>query len=591
MTVVLTRPTIESEALARELESHDIDSIVAPLLSIVQRDGPDLEADLAQAQAVLLTSANGARAFAKATDLRDVALYVVGDATAAAARAEGFTEIVSADGDAAALAALVGEQLTPDAGPLMHASGDHVAGDIEAAISDAGFDYKRTVLYDAVAAETLPDGLLLALRGGSVDGVLLFSPRSARTFVHLVRQSDVAADLKNITAYCLSDSVAALADRDLWRRVVIAARPRSDSLVESIVADVDASRQEQAPSVVSVSGSPPEAKPGRALMWPTVAISIVASALVAVILIFALHALPIGDDPAGVPADLEARLRSLDAQGSELTDRLAAVEARAQSVNELANRVTVAEAQLAVIAANADGTVEDADLAALATELDAARSDLKQQMQQATQPLTAELAALSSAVDSLSERVEQAVTQDAGATGALLLAVGQLRAAALGPGPFAGEAEAVRALTRGEPRFADPLAAMMPWANQGVATVEMLQVGFQDTALAILRAGDLPEDAGWLETAYAEVKGLVSVRRVGEDVEGDDPQALLARAEAKLLRGDVAGAAALVEAIDMADKAAGDWLDAARGRGAVSAALDEISSVAFIRAGTATQNR
>ncbi len=594
MTVVLTRPTIESEALARALASHDIDSIAAPMLSIVARERPDLEADLGRAQAVLLTSANGALALVETTDRRDLSLYVVGDATAAAARAGGFTEVESADGDAADLAALVGERLTPDAGPLLHVSGDHVAGDIEGAISQSGFDYQRTVLYDAVAAEGLPEALLTALTAGSVDGVLLFSPRSARTFVHLARQSDVAPALKQITAYCLSDAVAAVADRELWRRVVVGARPRSDSLIERVVADLDASGQEQTSAAATEPLSRPvvrqDTKAGRARTWPIVAASVAVSALVAVFVVLALRALPTGDDSAAAPADLEARLQSLDTLGSDLADRLAAVEARAQNLIELANRVEATEERLAAIAVGADGADDGTDLSALANELNATRANLGHEIERVTQTLTTDLAELSAALDNLAERVERVGARDTGAAGALLLAVGQLRAAALGPGPFAGEAEAVRLVANGEPSIVGSLATMAPWAHQGVATIEMLQAGFQDAAMAILRAADLPEDAGWLETAYAEVKGLVTVRRVGEDIDGDDPQALLARAEARLARGDVAGAVVLVESIGEADRAAGNWLAAARGRGAVSAALDELSSAAIIRAGTATPN-
>ena len=592
MTVVLTRPTLESEALARGLVSHGIDSIIAPMLTIVTREQPELETELARAQAVLLTSANGARALAEATDRRDLSLFVVGDATATAARAVGFTEIESADGDAATLAALIGDQLTPDGGPLLHMSGDHIAGDIEAALSESGFEFQRRVLYDAVAAEALPQALATALSAGTVDGVLLFSPRSARTFVHLARQSDISSALSQVTAYCLSDAVAAVAERDLWRRTVVSARPRSESLIDRVVADLGSGATRQAPA------EPAEAdlrtagetggKAARPRVWPIVAASIAASALVAVIIVLALRAAPVGDEDPGVPADLEARLRSLDALSGNLADRLEALEARECGLADLAERVEAAETRLAAMAASADGAVGDTDLAALAGELEAARSELGQELDRVAQVMGADLSALSESVEGLAKRVEFAVARDAGAAGALLLAVGQLRAVAGGPDPFGSEVEAVRAVANGDPEVTRSLAAMAPWANQGVATLDKLQAGFQDLAAAILRAESLPEDAGWFETAFAEVKGLVKVRRVGEGVEGDDPQARLARAEVRLARGDLAGAVELIEAIDGAGSVAGPWLAAARGRQTVSAELNELSSLALIRAETAT---
>ena len=70
-------------------------------------------------QAVLLTSAN-----AVIPGLPDARVLAVGDATAARARAAGFTDVQSAGRDAAALAVLVEQTCRPAAGPLLLASGE-----------------------------------------------------------------------------------------------------------------------------------------------------------------------------------------------------------------------------------------------------------------------------------------------------------------------------------------------------------------------------------------------------------------------------------------------------------------------------------
>src|SRR5229473_1898951 len=89
-------------------------------------------------QAVLFTSANGARAFARATARRDLAVIAVGDATARTARALGFADIASAGGDVGDLAALVAARLDPRRGALLHAAGSVVAGDLAARLRAAG---------------------------------------------------------------------------------------------------------------------------------------------------------------------------------------------------------------------------------------------------------------------------------------------------------------------------------------------------------------------------------------------------------------------------------------------------------------------
>src|SRR5258708_37900290 len=81
-------------------------------------------------QALLFTSANGARAGAAATARRDIPVFAVGDATAATARKLGFAEVASAGGAVDDLAALVEGRLDPAHGTLLHAAGSALAGDL-----------------------------------------------------------------------------------------------------------------------------------------------------------------------------------------------------------------------------------------------------------------------------------------------------------------------------------------------------------------------------------------------------------------------------------------------------------------------------
>ncbi|MGH7060798.1 MAG: uroporphyrinogen-III synthase, partial [Stellaceae bacterium] len=95
---LVTRPREEAEALAAALARRGVAALIEPLLEIRYRTAAPL--DLAGAQAVLCTSANGARALARASRVRDLPLFAIGEATAARARALGFSAVASAGGDA-----------------------------------------------------------------------------------------------------------------------------------------------------------------------------------------------------------------------------------------------------------------------------------------------------------------------------------------------------------------------------------------------------------------------------------------------------------------------------------------------------------
>src|SRR5256885_4224047 len=144
---LVTRPRAEAVALAEALDRRGIEAIIEPLLDILYRDEP--APDLAGVRAVHCTSANGVRALARRSGERGIALFAVGEATAARARAEGFSHVESAGGDVDDLARLACERLAPQDGRLLHVAGGDVAGDLAGLLRDAGFAAERVVLDQA----------------------------------------------------------------------------------------------------------------------------------------------------------------------------------------------------------------------------------------------------------------------------------------------------------------------------------------------------------------------------------------------------------------------------------------------------------
>src|SRR5215469_18628001 len=94
MRVLITRPEREATALATALGERGHMPVIAPLFRLeILRPPAGFAAALAACQAVLLTSANGARALAEASDQRGRPILAVGDTTAATAEGLGFIKI------------------------------------------------------------------------------------------------------------------------------------------------------------------------------------------------------------------------------------------------------------------------------------------------------------------------------------------------------------------------------------------------------------------------------------------------------------------------------------------------------------------
>jgi uroporphyrinogen-III synthase len=232
MKLLVTRPKDDAEALAHILRSLGHVAVISPIMEVRPHEGPPLT--LKGVQAVLATSANGVRALALRTERRDVSLYAVGPQTAEAAARAGFKTIYNAQGDAAALVEFVTGHADPRKGELVHAAGEETAGRVAQALQARGFNVESKVLYGAYRAATLPQAAAKALRHGTLDGVLLFSPQSAKSFATLVIEAELATACAKLTAFCISAATAAALAPLTFGHAVVAGAPSQEAMLALI---------------------------------------------------------------------------------------------------------------------------------------------------------------------------------------------------------------------------------------------------------------------------------------------------------------------------------------------------------------------
>ena len=238
MRVLITRPREDADPLADLLRRLGVDAQIEPLLRIRYRDGPPI--DLGGVQALLATSANGVRAFARRNAERDLPIFAVGDASARSARRLGFRTVESADGDVSALAGLVSARLRGDGGTLVHVAGSAVAGDLAGLLERDGFVCRRHVLYEADTVERLSEQARTALARGRLDGVLVFSPRTADSLAAVLERERLVSACRSVVAFSLNAAVAGRLRRIPWLAMRVAARPEQAALIEEIRAWIGA---------------------------------------------------------------------------------------------------------------------------------------------------------------------------------------------------------------------------------------------------------------------------------------------------------------------------------------------------------------
>ncbi len=213
--LLILRPQPGADETAARARGLGLEPVVTPLFTLrpLAWEPPDPAAF----DAVLLTSANAAReagpALARFTGLP---CWAVGEATAAAAREAGFTDVRTGAGDGIALV-----QAAAEAGisRVLHLRGrEHVA------LAWPGLQVESRAVYAAEAVRRLPD----AVRKLRAAVALIHSPRGGARFAALAKEKE------SITIAAISRAAAAAAGSG-WAEVAVAAVPRDEALLELAV--------------------------------------------------------------------------------------------------------------------------------------------------------------------------------------------------------------------------------------------------------------------------------------------------------------------------------------------------------------------
>lgn len=231
MRLLVTRPEPEATRTAERLRALGHEPVMAPLLETCFLDPPPPSFE---PSAILLTSTNGLRGLMRwpvPASWFELPVLAVGDRTAEAARAAGFTQVQSADGDGQALATLALATLDAAAGTLLYPAAVDRAGNWTERLIAAGHALSLVEIYRMDPVARLPDSVVDDLHQRRIDGVLLYSPRTAETFSRLVAGLDPQPPVSHLPIYALSPNVAAALT---FGATSIAGKPTDDALLAMI---------------------------------------------------------------------------------------------------------------------------------------------------------------------------------------------------------------------------------------------------------------------------------------------------------------------------------------------------------------------
>jgi uroporphyrinogen-III synthase len=233
MKMLVTRPEPDAQSTLARLDALGIEAIAAPLML-----RQTLDASLPQPDgftAMVLTSANAVRSLADRGVLehyRHLPVFAVGDRTAREATEAGFERVSSAAGAFQDLVNAMTIARVP--GPIFYPTGKHQSADLAKALAPLGVMVATSKIYDMVAADALPDGILPQL-GNQIAAVLAYSHRSAEIFANLAAGLP-RENRSRLAMLCLSEAVAEPLLEARFSRISLADKPDEDAMMSLALA-------------------------------------------------------------------------------------------------------------------------------------------------------------------------------------------------------------------------------------------------------------------------------------------------------------------------------------------------------------------
>jgi hypothetical protein len=255
---------------------------------------------------------------------------------------------------------------------------------------------------------------------------------------------------------------------------------------------------------------------------------------------------------ASALTSVEEKLQTASASAENAANLAARLETLETGVNDLKTALADAQSAMAAGTARIDELAKAMPPADIVDQIGRLESLVKV-LNTAVDTLAPRITALDTRVAALEAKKDD---PDAAARAALGLALSNLTRAATRAEPFARELDVVAEFLPNEPE----LAELKTVAADGVPTATSLEAQFPQVVREVLDAERAAKNDSLWQRFLSNARKLVTLRRVGE-VAGEDTDAVLARMEERVKRGDLSATLAEAKGLQgTAAEAASPWV-------------------------------
>jgi uroporphyrinogen-III synthase len=229
-TVLVTRPEPGATRTAQHLRALGHTPLVLPLTEIISMP---VDSAAGPFDAVAITSANALRRAPEPVlaPLLNLPCFVVGEATAQAARLMGFKHVISGDGDGVSLAHRITVSTHADA-RILYLTGRVRSPEFEQIARQTGRKILPLTVYDTVLMDYTIEYLSGFFQNEPIEATLLYSRKGAEAFKKIMECEEFSYLFEKTEFFCLSPNIAKALSVNESPIIRIAAKPDETALLE-----------------------------------------------------------------------------------------------------------------------------------------------------------------------------------------------------------------------------------------------------------------------------------------------------------------------------------------------------------------------
>ena len=219
MHILLTRPLDDCKDLILRFKSlgHKVSHLPVIKIENVNHDKVNFD----EFGGIIFTSANAVKNLNTSNINKQINCFCVGSSTEKVAKQNGFQNIYCADGNVNNLKEVILQNFDQKNGSLLYVSGEIISSNLDKDLISEGYIVKRIINYSTVPIEQVSDEFIKDLKASIPDMVYIYSEKSARNYLNLLKKYNLSDYWMHTNLMCLGEKTSSVLNEIKWKKIFI----------------------------------------------------------------------------------------------------------------------------------------------------------------------------------------------------------------------------------------------------------------------------------------------------------------------------------------------------------------------------------